>query len=205
MENGERRGRKAAKQATRERVLAAARDLFNEVGYEEATIRMVAKRAGVSVGSVFTTFASKSDVLAEVMQERLDALYAELDQILPLLRGSTLDRLCSIMAVHYSFEMRRIRLFLAYISDSYSWNPQSGPTRLGGNRRLVGMLAQTVRDGMARGDVRADLDVDTLVTNLVAAYFWNYRLAARGDADVVRLTQIMDRQISVLFAGAAPS
>ena len=52
------------KQATREKVLEAARDLFNETGYEETTIRAIAERAGVSVGSVFTTFASKAEVLS---------------------------------------------------------------------------------------------------------------------------------------------
>src|ERR1700693_629539 len=46
--------------ATRARVLNAARDLFDEVGYEETTIRMVAERAGVAVGSVFTTFAGQA-------------------------------------------------------------------------------------------------------------------------------------------------
>ena len=50
------------KAATREKVLVAARDLFNEVGYEETTIRAIAERAGVSVGSVFTTFALRTGV-----------------------------------------------------------------------------------------------------------------------------------------------
>ena len=37
------------KQATREKVLEAARDLFNDVGYEETTIRAIAERAGVEL------------------------------------------------------------------------------------------------------------------------------------------------------------
>ena len=91
--------RMARKQATRDRVLAAARDLFDEVGFEGSTIRMIADRAGVAVGSVFTTFNSKAEVLSQVMLDRLDGLYAELDAVLPHLRGACQDRLSSIMAI----------------------------------------------------------------------------------------------------------
>ncbi len=64
--------RQAQKQETRSRVLSAARDLFNEVGYDGATIRLVAQRAGVSVGSVFTTFSSKADILSQVRDEAFE-------------------------------------------------------------------------------------------------------------------------------------
>jgi TetR/AcrR family transcriptional regulator, cholesterol catabolism regulator len=114
--------RVARKQATRDRVIAAARDLFVEVGYDAATIRMIAQRAGVAIGSVFTTFPSKLEILKLVMEERLDRLYGELDGIMPHLRGSVCDRLCSIMAVHYDFEMKRPRLFTAYLAANFEWN-----------------------------------------------------------------------------------
>src|SRR5690606_8304072 len=66
-------GRSQQREATRNRVVTAARELFEQNGYEGTTIRDIASRAGVSVGSVFTTFASKGEVLGEVMQQRLDA------------------------------------------------------------------------------------------------------------------------------------
>ena len=54
-------------------MLDDARSLFNETGFEDTTVRAIADMAGVSVGSVFTTFASKSDILGQVMQDRLAA------------------------------------------------------------------------------------------------------------------------------------
>jgi AcrR family transcriptional regulator len=195
--------RQLAKQATRERVLAAARDLFDEIGYEDATIRMIAQRAGVSVGSVFTTFAGKTEILSQIMTERLEGLYTELDRVLPFLRGSTVDRLRSIMAVHYSFETRRVRLFIAYIAASYGWTNDQGVVPLGSNAHLKGMLAETLLAGIERGDVREGVDVETFVDTLLAAYLWNYRLVSHENADAMRMTEIMDRQIGVLFAGVA--
>ena len=45
--------RQAAKVRTRQKVLDAARSLFAERGYEPATIRDIAKVAGMSTGAVF--------------------------------------------------------------------------------------------------------------------------------------------------------
>ena len=197
---GERQARKAA---TRERVLAAARDLFEEAGYEATTIRMVAQRAGVSVGSVFTSFASKAELLSQVMQDRLDALYAELEQLTPHLRGPTVDRIRSIMAVHYGFETRRVRLYVVYVGASFQWEAGQAVVPMGRNLRLQAMLADTLRGGMARGEVRPDADVDTFIDTLLAAYMWNYRLAPQEGADAQRLIAAMDKQIGLLFEGVS--
>ncbi|MDZ4054653.1 MAG: helix-turn-helix domain-containing protein, partial [Phenylobacterium sp.] len=62
--------RQSQKEATRKRVLDAARDLFETRGYEETTVREIARVAEVSVGSVFTTFSSKGDILSQVMADR---------------------------------------------------------------------------------------------------------------------------------------
>jgi AcrR family transcriptional regulator len=191
------------KQATRDRVLAAARDLFEEVGYDETTIRQIAARADVSVGSVFTTFTGKAEILSQVMEDRLSGLYAELELIIPHLRGSTVDRLRSIMAVHYGFETRRLRLFVAYVSASFMWSPGEGVIPLGRNVRLKAMLSETLAGGAVRGEVKDGVNTDTFIDILLAAYVWNYRHAPQGGADTASLIAMMDSQIGVLFEGVA--
>src|SRR4051812_37177861 len=70
--------RALAKQQTRSKVLAAARRLFSEVGYEGATIRDIAAAAGMSTGAVFANFEDKSDLFGDIMstdaEELLDAM-----------------------------------------------------------------------------------------------------------------------------------
>lgn len=194
------------KQATREKVLEAARDLFNDVGYEETTIRAIAERAGVSVGSVFTTFASKAEVLSHVMEHRLTDLYTEFDRVLPYLRGATADRLCSIFAIHYEFETRRVKLFLAHIAASYSPSNDPGVTPYGRNERLTGMLRDVLEEGVKRGEVRPDLDQQVAIDVLKAAYAWNYRMAALsgGKGDALAMSAAMDRQIMAIADGWRP-
>ena len=62
--------RTLAKQQTRAKVLAAARRLFSEEGYEGATIRDIAAAAGMSTGAVFANFTDKSDLFREIMIDR---------------------------------------------------------------------------------------------------------------------------------------
>ena len=191
--------RETRKQATRARVLAAARDLFEEVGYEAATIRVIATRAGVATGSVFTTFESKKAILQEVMAERLDVLYGELSRITPHLRGPCVDRVRSIMAVHYNFEMERPRLYTAYVALSFDWSISRSPASFGRNAKLRGMLGDVIREGIAGGEVRADLDIELFLDVMLASYGFNYRHA--GEEDAVALTARFDRQVGLLFEG----
>lgn len=52
--------RQAAKVRTRQRVFDSAETLFNDVGFERATIRAIAKGAGMSTGAVFANFEDKT-------------------------------------------------------------------------------------------------------------------------------------------------
>ena len=193
--------RETQKQGTRRKVLEAARDLFNEIGYEESTIRAIAERAGVSVGSVFTTFASKADVLSQVMDDRVEALYAELDRVARHLRGTTCDRICSVFAIHYDFECRRVKLFLAHIAASFSPSLEATTIPYGRNTRFKTMLVEMLAEGVERGELRADADLDLVLDTMMAAYAWNYRLAAQRGADAVVLTATMERQVQLIFTG----
>ncbi len=70
--------RALAKQQTRVKVLAAARQLFSEQGYEGATIRDIAAAAGMSTGAVFANFTDKSDLFREIMVEDMTGLVDEM-------------------------------------------------------------------------------------------------------------------------------
>lgn len=58
--------RKVAKAKTAERILAAARLMFERDGYKEATIRGIAKEAGMSTGAVFANYKDKDELYEAV-------------------------------------------------------------------------------------------------------------------------------------------
>ncbi|MBW8812307.1 MAG: TetR/AcrR family transcriptional regulator [Caulobacterales bacterium] len=196
--------RQSQKEATRQRVIAAARELFDTHGYQGTTIREIARHAGIAVGSVFTTFASKGEILSEVMQARLDPLYAELDRVVPHLRGPTVDRLRTMFAIHFEFEHRHVRLFLSHISAAYDWTLAPAARPYGRNARFQELIRETLQKGIAQGDVRPDVDFQEVVDLIMAAYGWTYRLVITDDADAKALIAVMDRQIGLIAEGFAP-
>jgi AcrR family transcriptional regulator len=195
--------RQAQKQGTRSRVLSAARDLFNEVGYEGATIRLVAQRAGVSVGSVFTTFSSKADILSQVMLERVDALTAEVEGLMADAGGTVRDRFKAFLAANYRVEIRRPKLYLAHIIAAFTPDLEEGVVPFGATPRTASIAFALLREGIANGEVRPDTDLEAFLDLVRAAYAWNYRLAARDTVAVDALIDLMDRQVDMLFDGVA--
>ena len=192
--------REQQKLATRAKVMDAARDLFDHLGYEETTIRAIAEKAGVSVGSVFTTFASKADILSQVIAERTGALAAELERVAPHLRGSLTDRLSALLAIHYDFQMRRPKLYLAYLSASFRTSHEPGFVRMGANPGLQAPVRAILNGAIERGEVAADLDVELAMQTVVGLYGFNYLRVSDG-ATASDLTAIMDRQLKLLFEG----
>ena len=69
-------GRAESKVATRERILAAAKDLFMERSFEDVTLASIAKASGVSHQTVLNHFESKAGVvrgLAESLAQQTNA------------------------------------------------------------------------------------------------------------------------------------
>lgn len=62
-----------------ERIMCAARDLFLEQGYDRTSLAQIAKKAGVSTGTLFKRYPSKSALFQAVaaQQWQLDVQYEE--------------------------------------------------------------------------------------------------------------------------------
>jgi AcrR family transcriptional regulator len=83
-----------------QRIRAAARDLFTKRGYDAATLRQIAKRAQVGLGTLFNYADDKRDLVFLIFNEELDALTGE---ALAKPRPDALltDHLLSIFGCHY--------------------------------------------------------------------------------------------------------
>lgn len=60
-----------AKEQTRERIVAAAVEHFKERGFEAATTRDIARRAGIAAGTLFNYFPSKEAIVSALATESL--------------------------------------------------------------------------------------------------------------------------------------
>ncbi|HEX8803159.1 MAG TPA: helix-turn-helix domain-containing protein [Acidimicrobiales bacterium] len=71
----------AGSDPTRERLLAAAAEVFAEKGYDRAGVQEIAHRAGFTTGAIYGRFRGKADLLLAAMEAQSDdefeALFAE--------------------------------------------------------------------------------------------------------------------------------
>lgn len=63
---------------TRQQILDAARAVFVTSGYEATSIREVARRAGISHGTIYLHFRDKDDLLFQVSEDEFGRLQARL-------------------------------------------------------------------------------------------------------------------------------
>lgn len=59
---------------TRERIVAATRDLVARMGIDDVTLKAITDEAGVGAGSFYNLFASKEAVIFEVIREAIAAV-----------------------------------------------------------------------------------------------------------------------------------
>src|SRR5512145_388751 len=97
IEESPRRGQQ--KERTRAALMSAARALFTERGFEGTTIRDVAARAGVAVGTVFVHFPDKTTLLAATLDEQIQNALSSAWSTLP--QGSAREQLRHVVAVLY--------------------------------------------------------------------------------------------------------
>ncbi|KRF48340.1 hypothetical protein ASH01_01045 [Terrabacter sp. Soil811] len=64
----------ARRQATRDRVLEAASEVFAERGFHGATVEDISERAGFTRGAFYSNFSSKDDLVVELSRRHSEAL-----------------------------------------------------------------------------------------------------------------------------------
>jgi AcrR family transcriptional regulator len=194
--------RELNKRRTRERILEAARRLFSTHGCDKTTLRHVAEEAGVAVGSVFTTFDSKEDVLFEIAAERYDALAAAIDLILAQPKSAR-ARLKDGFRTAYEFEYKRLALLIVLLGASWTWSKEFEARSQARLARPFGFLAKLVAEGCSNGELRRDTDQALLTDMLLGAYLRNFRHAWFRSLTASQIAALSERQIDLLFDGAS--
>lgn len=75
------RKRKGEGEQSRQEILAAAKKLFVEEGYDATTIRRIAERVGISSTALYVYFRDKDAILREICNETFATLIEKLDAV----------------------------------------------------------------------------------------------------------------------------
>ena len=193
--------RQAAKVRTRQKVLDAARQLFAERGYEPATIRDIAKGAGMSTGAVFANFQDKAELFEAVLASDMVQL-AETMKAAAAAEGSTRTRLLGALAAGYHGSLEQLPLVQAVIARSW-FQPVAAEMRTrAAIKPILSVVTDTLQAGVREGELRQDADVRLLGELIYDAFLSNYRRAAYDGWAMNQLTERMGKQVDVILAGA---
>ncbi len=89
--------RQRRKQARPQELLEAALDLFCEKGFAAARTDEVARRAGVSKGTLYLYYPSKEELFKAVVRHNLSSLIAEGQELFGQFEGSSSDLLAKLL------------------------------------------------------------------------------------------------------------
>ena len=101
-----------AKRETRARLLAAARELFVERGYERASRRDLATAVGIAPGTIFNYFPSKEALAMEILAEALRAGASEFEA-----RPRDEETLDEVLFAHLAAGLRELAPFRGFAGE----------------------------------------------------------------------------------------
>lgn len=194
--------REEQKRRTRARILDAARKLFDDPGYDLTTIRMIATDAGVAIGSVFTTFESKEDVLLAITSEVFDRVADDLVAQFQEIDGTGRDKAKLFFTEAFLALRERHPLLMVHFGLAWRWSHDIEAGRKRQQARIFTIMIDALSDAVRTGELPPDTDVP-LVTDLLADVFIrNFRRAWFQDLGRAEIAALAARQIDLIFDGA---
>jgi AcrR family transcriptional regulator len=141
-------------------IVAAAGELFAEIGYQRCRVSDVAARLGVTEPVVFQNFGSKAGLYAAVLNDAADKLVVELRAFLDDDGASAVAVLGEIMAPGHIERMHAHGSPGALFADAVALTTEPGIEEAArrGMRRVADALVDLVRRGQAQGEISADVD-----------------------------------------------
>lgn len=193
----------------RSALLVAAREVFERDGFIDARVTDIATAAGVSHGSFYTYFGSKTEVFRALMAETMEELYTllrdEPEDGVGGARGAdpasgapeVIDPVNRIDRANRRFVgmYRRNTALMALFEQVTTFDPQVRALRQAVRERMVDRVAHSIEDLQTEGLVSTDIDAGYSAHALVAMVngLVHYWLVLDGDFEEEPLVATLTR------------
>ncbi len=182
----------------RQRIRSAVRVLFSKHGYETATLRQIAKRAHVGLGTLFNYAQDKRDLVFLIFNEELAAVTDEALEATQT-HEHLLEKLIGLCRPHYNFFAKNPALSRILLKDMtfYSEGKQAAEFhRI--RRRLLSGIEEVVKSAQQDWQIASDENAALIARHifLVFAGALRWWIASRrpnpraGLADLRRLFEL---------------
>ena len=193
-------GRLLRGQRSRAVILRAARELFEERGFDKATLRTIAERAGMGASSIYRHFQSKEELLiAELvdLQEEAWRRFREGDER----KSPTRARVRRFLDCQHALLAEDSDLTLIALRATTRPGARVASEVLALNDRTIGLLMEIMQMGRMQANLRRNVDVleaARVVFNITqgARIPW-----ANGMTDAETCRQAIQTGVDLLFGG----
>ena len=183
------------KDARPQELLAAALDLFVERGYASTRLEDVARRAGVSKGTLYLYFTNKEELFKAVVRENIVPALGEAEDIISTFEGHSADLMRCVMmgwwerlgATKASGIMKLMMAEAGNFPELAQFYREEVIERW--TRMVGGMLAR----GVERGEfapMNVEMMTHVLVAPLLMLVTWKHSLGACSGAELDPVTYL---------------
>ena len=185
-------------QQTRAAILKTALDTFREQGYERATMRAIAERAGVALGNAYYYFHSKEHLIQEFYGELQEEQVVACDSVLKKesdLKARLLGVMRATIATLEPYHQFAGKLFKTAADPHSPLNPfsdESDPVR----KQSIALFAEVVAGSKARvpKDLMAELPYMLWLYHMGIILFWIHDQSRRR----ARTHRLIDRSVDII-------
>jgi len=188
-------------QTRRQELLQIAAELFAERGYKATTVRDIADAAGILSGSLYHHFDSKESMVHELLDSFQTQLFQRYDAVVDSGR-SPREKLEDIVRISFgAVGSHRAEVAIFQADGAYLATFERFAYLKERNRRFRELWIELLRDGIAEGELRSDLDVE-LVYRFLRDTVWVAVSWYRPGGDLSP-DQVADQYLSILLEGIA--
>ena len=184
-------------------IIAAAREIFLEKGFERASVSEIAAKVGVVEGLLYSYYPTKRDLLNEVLRGMYEPLIREMEDGFSRLQGLR-SRMRFLVWRHlrvYVEDPGLSRLVLHEVRTRPEYF-NSALHEL--HVRYTAFLIRTVRDAVAHGELPADTDSE-MVRGMVYGGIEHRMWGVLFGRDTVNVEVAADRFTDMVLCGILPN
>ena len=203
-------GERAFSRLPRERrvadILGAARAVFAEKGYDDASVAEIAMRAGVVEGSVYRYFEHKRALLVKVVEDWYEGMLSDFDEHLVMIHG-TWNRLRFMIWKHLSVIEKDPAMCRLVFGVLRTGSDYRGTTVFDLNRRYTRRTMDILREGIAAGEIRSDIPLGfarDMIYGGVEHHVWAF-LRGEGSVSVDAASDAITAIVRGGLGGAGPA
>lgn len=196
----------------RDRVLTTAISEFANLGYGATSINTIAKKAGISIGSLYSYFESKEHLFLALVEKGYELLERAIQDV-HAEEGTFWEKLERLFYVAYDYSKKHPdmnKLYLNLANENLAPMIEKSTERL--EQCFQEVYATMIREGLEKGELSKDLDIpmamftiDNLVVMLqfsLSADYFRRRFVQMLGEDVLEDKEELTRRLLELLRKA---